>query len=89
MSIMTFLVCVFFIFFLLNAIYLGYEILLQIFTEFCSAVVKLCEKWGVENANHDISGAFLVQNTPTKFRVAVLSICGVMWKLCQNASIAI
>ena len=32
-------------FFLLNAIYLGYEILLQSFTEFRSAVVKLCEKW--------------------------------------------
>ena len=32
-------------FLLLNAIYLGYEILLQNFTEFRSAVVKLCEKW--------------------------------------------
>ena len=48
-------------FFLLNVIYLGYEILLQSFTEFRSAVVKLCEKWGFENANHDISGAFLVR----------------------------
>ena len=48
-------------FFFLNVIYLGYEILLQSFTEFRSAVVKLCEKWGVENANHDISGAFLVR----------------------------
>ena len=50
----------FFFFFLLNVIYLGYEILLQSFTEFCSAVVKLCEKWGVKNVNYDISGIFSV-----------------------------
>ena len=48
-------------FFLLNVIYLGYEILIQSFMEFLSAVVKLCEKWWVENANHYISGAFLVR----------------------------
>ena len=51
----------FLLFFLLNVIYSGYEILIQSFTEFLSAVVKLCEKWWVENANHDISGAFLVR----------------------------
>ena len=32
---------------------------------------------------------FRLRNTPTKFREATISICGVMWKLCQNASIAI
>ena len=42
-------------FFLLNVIYLVYEILVQSFTEFRSAVVKLCEKWVVENANHELS----------------------------------
>ena len=32
---------------------------------------------------------FRLRNTPTKFREAALCICGVMWKLCQNDSIAI
>ena len=48
MSNLTFLVrflSVFYKFFLLNAVYLGYEILLQSIMEFRSSVVKLCEKW--------------------------------------------
>jgi hypothetical protein len=92
----------FFNFFLLNVIYLGYEVLLRSFAWLRSVVVELCGKWfkmallpiwcvfgRISLFSFADCNLFSLRNTPTKFRVAAFRGCRVMWEVVQDGIIAI